>query len=92
MFIICTFTAYLMTPRSVIEFLKSNRLIMPDLPAPLSETPFHTIKTLKGIIDYCMKEEELIYNLDDLPFGKLAYLPSPCKLLECFLKQRNSVL
>jgi len=60
-----------MTPRSVIEFLKCNRLLMPDLPAPISETPFSNIDTLKGIIAYCSKDDCLMYNLNDLPFGKL---------------------
>ena len=64
------FIANLMTSEAVIKFLKSNRLIMPELPALISTTPFHSIDTLKGIIAYCMKEEGLVYNLDDLPFGK----------------------
>lgn len=59
-----------MTPQSVVEFLKSNRLIMPDLPAPLASTPFSSIETLKGIIAYCNQMEGLVYNLDELPFGE----------------------
>ena len=66
--ILLLFIANLMTSEAVIKFLKSNRLIMPELPALI--TPFHSIDTLKGIITYCMKEKGLVYNLDSLPFGR----------------------
>ena len=43
--ILLLFIANLMTSEAVIKFLKSNRLIMPELPALI--TPFHSIDTLK---------------------------------------------
>lgn len=65
-----------MTPKALVDFLKSNRLLMPELPAPLSSTPFHDIRTLLDIISYCLSMDDLMYNLDDLPFGE-------CDLLLC---------
>ena len=59
-----------MTPTTVIEFLKSNRLLMPDLPTALTKTPFKDIKTLRGIMAYCFSKPDLIFDLDDLPFGE----------------------
>ena len=84
--ILLLFIANLMTSEAVIKFLKSNRLIMPELPAII--TSFHSIDTLKGIIAYCMKEEGLVYYLDDLPFGRsfsvhFYIIDSKCLISRC---------